>query len=78
MAVLKENLDKIRSNLTEKETYILENRILADEPMTLQEIGEHYGVTREAVRQLEARLINRIRHAVTSSLEGAGKDESED
>ena len=40
----------------------------SDEPMTLQEIGEHYGVTREAVRQLESRLIGKIRAAMTGSL----------
>lgn len=69
MEVLKENLDKIRPDLNEKELYILDNRILADDPMTLQEIGEQFGVTREAVRQLEARLIGKIRSAVTSSLD---------
>ena len=68
MEVLKDNLERMRPGLNPKETYILEHRILADEPMTLQEIGEHYGVTREAVRQIEARLIGRIRSAVTSSL----------
>jgi RNA polymerase sigma-32 factor len=68
MKVLKDNLEKIRKTLNPKETYILENRLLADDPMTLQEIGEHYKVTREAVRQLEARLIQKIRVAVTASL----------
>lgn len=68
LSVLKDNLEKLRPTLSEKETYILENRILSDEPQTLQEIGEHYGVTREAVRQLEARLIGKIRKAVTESL----------
>jgi RNA polymerase sigma-32 factor len=66
--VLKDNLEKLRPSLSAKETYILEKRILADEPQTLQEIGQHYGVTREAVRQLEARLIGKIRKAVTESL----------
>ncbi len=66
--ILKDNLAKLRPSLSEKESYILEKRILADEPQTLQEIGEHYGVTREAVRQLEARLIGKIRKAVTDSL----------
>jgi RNA polymerase sigma-32 factor len=68
LSILKDNLAKLRPTLSEKETYILEKRILADEPQTLQEIGEHYGVTREAVRQLEARLIGKIRKAVTESL----------
>ncbi len=66
--VLKQNLEKLRPTLSAKETYILEKRILADEPQTLQEIGEHYGTTREAVRQLEARLIGKIGKAVTESL----------
>lgn len=66
--VLKKNLEEIRSDLNEKETYILENRILTDEPLTLQEIGNHFGITREAVRQLEARLIGKIRNAVAGKL----------
>jgi RNA polymerase sigma-32 factor len=68
LSILKDNLAKLRPTLSEKETYILEKRILADEPQTLQEIGEHYGTTREAVRQLEARLIGKIRKAVTEAL----------
>jgi len=65
--VLRENIERIRPQLNGKELFILDKRILADEPLTLQEIGEHYGVTREAVRQLEARLINRIRAAFEES-----------
>jgi RNA polymerase sigma-32 factor len=76
MEVLRENLEKLRPTLNEKETFILENRILADEPLTLQEIGDHYGVTREAVRQLEARLIGKIRSAVTSSLTSGDESDS--
>ena len=34
---------------------------LRDEPVTLREIGERYNVTRERVRQLEARLLEKIR-----------------
>lgn len=67
--VLRRNIEAIRPRLSEKELYILDRRILADEPLTLQDIGEHYGVTREAVRQLEARLINRIRTAYNESVE---------
>ena len=77
LEVLRENIEKIRGGLNEKELYILENRILADEPMTLQEIGEHYGVTREAVRQLEARLIGRIRNAFNASVENHAEIDDE-
>ena len=70
LRVLNQNIENIRPTLSPKETYILEKRVLADEPQTLQEIGEHFGVTREAVRQLEARLVGKIRVAVTKSLDG--------
>jgi RNA polymerase sigma-32 factor len=71
LTLLRENIEKIRSQLNEKEKFILEKRLLADEPLTLQEIGDHYGTTREAVRQLENRLIGKIRAALTVSLGGA-------
>lgn len=70
LTVLKDNLSILRPKLSEKETYLLDERILADDPLTLQEIGEHFGVTREAVRQLEVRLIGKIRAVVTESLNG--------
>ncbi len=66
LAALRENIDKIRSRLNEKEAYILEHRLLSDEPMTLQEIGDHFKITREAVRQVEARLIGRLRTELES------------
>lgn len=59
--ILKEKIEEIRPSLNEKEKIILEERLLNDEPLTLQEIGEKYGITREAVRQAEARLMKKIK-----------------
>jgi RNA polymerase sigma-32 factor len=39
--------------LNEKERYIIERRITADEPMTLQEIACHFSRSRERVRQID-------------------------
>ena len=61
LQILKEKIGEIIPTLNAKEKYILEERILADEPLTLQEIGEKYGTTREAVRQMENRLIQKIK-----------------
>lgn len=47
-------------DLDGKEKYIFEKRLIADEPMTLQDIGTHFGVSRERARQIEAQLIGRI------------------
>lgn len=45
----------------EKERFIFEKRLTADEPLKLQEIGDKYGVTRERARQIEAKLTNKLR-----------------
>lgn len=61
LKILKEKIEEVRPHLSERETIILNERILNDEPLTLQEIGEKYGITREAVRQMENRLLKKIR-----------------
>lgn len=61
IAQLNSVLENLKDDLNEKEIYILENRLLNDEPKKLQEIGDEWGVTREAVRQMEARLLKKIK-----------------
>lgn len=60
-AMFKEKLGDFSKNLSEKERFIFEKRLIADEPMTLQDIGAQYGVSRERARQIEAALISRMR-----------------
>lgn len=64
LEILMNAVNELRSKLTEKETILLEERILSDEPLTLQEIGDKYKITREAVRQTEARLMKKIKEAM--------------
>jgi RNA polymerase sigma-32 factor len=59
--LLKDKIEEIKPSLNDKEKDILENRILADEPQTLQEIGDKYGITRERARQLEERLLKNLK-----------------
>ena len=59
--ILKSKLKELRPELSDKERIILDERLLADDPLTLQEIGEKYGTTREAVRQMETRILRKIR-----------------
>ena len=54
-------LDKLRNRLNSKELSILAERLLSDEPLTLQEIADQFGVSRERVRQIEANLLNKMR-----------------
>lgn len=61
LSILKDKIEDLRPTLNEREKIILEERILNDDPLTLQEIGEKYGITREAVRQAEQRLMRKIK-----------------
>jgi RNA polymerase sigma-32 factor len=54
-------LEEVARTLSPREQALLRERLLADEPVTLQEIADREGVTREAVRQSEARLVSRLR-----------------
>ena len=68
LALLQSGIEEIKDDLNERERELLEDRLLADEPLTLQEIGEKYGVTREAVRQMENRLMLKIKKALDARL----------
>ena len=64
--MLREKIHEIRPTLNERELFLLDARLLSDEPLTLQEIGEKYGITREAVRQMEVRLMEKLRKQMAS------------
>src|SRR6266849_3888565 len=59
--LFREKLTEFAKMLRGKELFIYENRLIADQPLTLQQIGDHYGFSRERVRQIEAALTDRIR-----------------
>jgi RNA polymerase sigma-32 factor len=67
-ALLHEQLEEFKKTLTGKDVAIFEKRLVADEPLTLQELGDQFGVSRERVRQLEARLTGRLREHLKKTL----------
>ena len=58
---LQKSLEKLQPSLSEKECMILEKRLIANTPQSLQQIADHFSVTREAIRQAENRLIKKIK-----------------
>ena len=60
-ALVKERLAEFRKTLKGKDVVIFDKRMAADEPLTLQELGDEFGISRERVRQLEARLTHKLR-----------------
>jgi len=68
-AIAQEEEKKIREHevqnamkrLNEKEVYVLQNRIMAEEPLTLQQIGDHLKLSRERVRQIESEALKKLK-----------------
>jgi len=50
-----------KAQLKGKEPVIFEKRLLAEDPMTLQEIGDKFGISRERVRQIESCLKKKLK-----------------
>ncbi|MCE2391925.1 MAG: RNA polymerase factor sigma-32 [Proteobacteria bacterium] len=61
-------IDLLRPELDERERMILDRRILATDPLTLQEVGDKFDLTRERVRQIEKRLVGRLRDHLRENL----------
>ena len=60
-ALIGEHMRAFGDTLQDKEKVIFEERMMSDEPKTLQELGEIYGISRERVRQVEERIKRRLR-----------------
>jgi len=60
-ALIRSKLPEIRKKLTERELEVFEDRTFSDTPVTLQEIGDRHGISRERVRQIESNIIKKIR-----------------
>jgi RNA polymerase sigma-32 factor len=61
-------IDRFRGGLGERERAILDDRLLSDDPATLQAIGDRFGTTREAVRQAETRLMARLKEHLMAEI----------
>ena len=59
--LLHNKIDEFRKNMTDREKEIFDLRIFSDTPVTLQEIGDRYGISRERVRQVEKNIIKKMR-----------------
>lgn len=58
--ILEQKIMEFKRLLNDKELFIFECRILVEEPLTLQEIGERFAISRERVRQLENRVLKKF------------------
>jgi len=58
---LKQWADQALESLNPREKYIVEKRILSEEPVTLKELGKHFGITRERARQIERSALEKLK-----------------
>ncbi len=63
-AFAKDKIEQFAATLKDKELEIFQSRLLAEQPATLQEIGERFGISRERVRQIETRLKRRLKEFI--------------
>ena len=63
-SLVKRNIASALANLSERESYIILNRVMADNPETLQEIGNKFNITRERARQIEKQALKKVQLAL--------------
>jgi RNA polymerase sigma-32 factor len=66
--IVREKLAEFRTTLKGKDISIFDKRLMSDEPLTLQELGDEFGISRERVRQIEARLTMNLRNFLQAAL----------
>jgi RNA polymerase sigma-32 factor len=60
-ALLEQEVSQAVSRLNEKERFVIEHRVSAEEPLTLQEIADHFSISRERVRQIEEGALKKMK-----------------
>lgn len=63
--ILEQNVASALENLNEKERFVIEQRVAAESPMTLQEIADHFSISRERVRQIEEGALKKMKRLLT-------------
>jgi len=67
--ILEGEVQDAMKRLTEKEEYVIKNRIMADSPLTLQEIGNHLKLSRERVRQIESEALKKLKGEMSNRVQ---------
>ncbi len=67
---LRFHLEKFGATLTGKEAVVFHQRLISDNPRTLQEIGDEFAVSRERIRQIEKRVLADLRSFLTKEMDG--------
>ena len=64
-AILERGVAGALENLNEKERFVIERRVASENPLTLQEIADHFSLSRERVRQIEEGALKKMKRLLT-------------
>ena len=67
-AILRQHIAKFRKEMDPRELHIFNQRIFAEDPQTLAEIGKQFGISRERVRQIQKGIIAKLKDSFKQSL----------
>jgi RNA polymerase sigma-32 factor len=66
--VFMDRVQQFAETLEERDRKLLDERVLAEDPKTLAQLGEELGVSRERIRQLEVRIVDRLREYMRENM----------
>ncbi|MDX1707843.1 MAG: RNA polymerase factor sigma-32 [Desulfobacterales bacterium] len=71
-AILRQRISEFRKEMDSRELHIFNNRIYAEDPQTLSEIGKLFGISRERVRQIQKGIIAKLQDSFKQTLPDYG------
>lgn len=74
---LTESLGEFRKTLSGKEADIFDNRIMAEKPVTLQELGDKYNISRERIRQIQEKITQNIKKWLKETIDNFEEEYSD-
>ena len=64
---LQEKISEFRESLNERERFVLDCRVLAEDPLTLREVSEYFNISKERIRKTELRVSGKLTQTLRSS-----------
>jgi RNA polymerase sigma-32 factor len=69
-SILSDHISEFVKTLNEKERIVFQERLMNEDPKTLQEVADQFGITRERARQIEAKVIEKLRKHMSVHMDG--------
>ncbi|MGZ3692887.1 MAG: RNA polymerase factor sigma-32 [Bdellovibrionota bacterium] len=68
--ILSDHISEFVQTLNEKERIVFQERMMSEEPKTLQEVADKFSITRERARQIESKVVEKLRKHMSMHIDG--------